>query len=139
MLVNNYFGRQFNSLNDIGINPRNKDVYFTDTLYGYLQDFRPTPGLRNQVYRLDDTTGALTVVADGFVLPNGECIRDTDPKNPTSMLSTVGRAERFDRHHLFAERFTRVHHGHGRDPCVLRPQLLRSSHDVRAFASLQKE
>ncbi|KAI1848955.1 hypothetical protein JX266_005383 [Neoarthrinium moseri] len=71
ILVNNYFGRQFNSLNDIAINPRNGDIYFTDTLYGYLQDFRPAPGLRNQVYRLNAETGALTVVADGFVLPNG--------------------------------------------------------------------
>lgn len=56
------------------MNPRNKDVYFTDTLYGYLQDFRPTPGMRNQVYRLNDVTGAVTVVADGFTLPNGESI-----------------------------------------------------------------
>lgn len=71
VLINNYFGRQFSSLNDIGINPRNKDVYFTDTLYGYLQEFRPAPGLRNQVYRLNDKTGAVTVVADGFTLPNG--------------------------------------------------------------------
>jgi gluconolactonase len=71
VLVNNFFGRQFSSLNDVAVNPRNGDVYFTDTLYGYLQDFRPAPGLRNQVYRLTGSTGALTVVADGFTLPNG--------------------------------------------------------------------
>ncbi|CAJ2513040.1 Uu.00g011590.m01.CDS01 [Anthostomella pinea] len=71
VLLNNCFGRQFNSLNDVSINPRNKDIYFTDTLYGYLQDFRPAPGLQNQVYRLNDVTGAVTVVADGFSLPNG--------------------------------------------------------------------
>lgn len=71
VLVNNYFGRQFNSLNDIAIHPRSRDVYFTDTLYGYLQDFRPSPGLRNQVYRWVEATGTLTVVADGFALPNG--------------------------------------------------------------------
>ncbi|CEI62400.1 unnamed protein product [Fusarium venenatum] len=70
-LLNNYFGRQFNSLNDVGINPRNGDLYFTDTLYGYLQDFRPVPGLRNQVYRYNFDTGAVTVVADDFTLPNG--------------------------------------------------------------------
>lgn len=72
MLVNNFFGRQFNSLNDVAVNPKNKDIYFTDTLYGYYQYFRPEPGMRNQVYRLNPTTGALTVVADDFVLPNGE-------------------------------------------------------------------
>lgn len=71
VVLNNYFGRQFSSVNDVVIHPKSKDVYFTDTLYGYLQDFRPPPGLRNQVYRWNDTTGAVTVVADGFVLPNG--------------------------------------------------------------------
>lgn len=71
VLINNYFGRQFSSLNDLAVHPKNGDIYFTDTLYGYLQDFRPAPGLRNQVYRLNPSTGAVTVVADGFVLPNG--------------------------------------------------------------------
>lgn len=71
VVLNNYFGRQFSSLNDVVVHPVNKEVYFTDTLYGFLQDFRPAPGIRNQVYRWNDQTGAVTVVADGFVLPNG--------------------------------------------------------------------
>ncbi|EXJ59593.1 gluconolactonase [Cladophialophora yegresii CBS 114405] len=71
ILVNNYFGRQWNSLNDVAVNPRNGDVYFTDTLYGYLQNFRPSPELPNQVYRFNPSTGAVTTVADGFELPNG--------------------------------------------------------------------
>ncbi|KAF4826788.1 Gluconolactonase [Colletotrichum tropicale] len=71
VLLNNYFGRQFNSLNDVVINPRNGELYFTDTLYGFLQDFRPPPGLRNQVYRYNFDTGAVAVVADDFTLPNG--------------------------------------------------------------------
>ncbi|KAH7071046.1 hypothetical protein FB567DRAFT_213913 [Paraphoma chrysanthemicola] len=70
-LINNYFGRQFNSLNDLVVNPNNGEVYFTDTLYGFLQDFRPPPGLRNQVYRYNFHTGAIRVVADDFTLPNG--------------------------------------------------------------------
>ncbi len=74
VLLNNYFGRQFSSVNDVGIHPRNKDVYFTDVPYGYLQAFRPAPGLRNQVYRLNDVTGAVTVVADGFTSPNGKAL-----------------------------------------------------------------
>lgn len=72
VLLDNYFGRQFSSLNDVVIHPRNKDIYFTDTLYGHLQDFRPPAGLQNQVYRFNDRTGAVTVVADGFTLPNGK-------------------------------------------------------------------
>ncbi|RSM01991.1 hypothetical protein CDV31_011074, partial [Fusarium ambrosium] len=71
VLLNNYFGRQFSSLNDVVINPRNKELYFTDTLYGFLQDFRPPPGLRNQVYRYNFETGAVAVAADDFTLPNG--------------------------------------------------------------------
>lgn len=70
-LINNFFGRQFNSLNDLVVSPTNGDLYFTDTLYGYYQDFRPIPGLQNQVYRYCFETGAITVVADGFALPNG--------------------------------------------------------------------
>lgn len=80
VLLNNYFGRQFSSLNDAAVHPVNKDLYFTDTLYGYLQDFRPPPGLRNQVYRWNDQTGAVTVAADGFVLPNGSSTDRPTPK-----------------------------------------------------------
>ncbi|KAJ5742684.1 uncharacterized protein N7511_011085 [Penicillium nucicola] len=71
VLLNNYFGRQFNSLNDVAIHPKNKDIYFTDTIYGYVQDFRPAPGLQDQVYRFNPDTGAVTIAADGFDHPNG--------------------------------------------------------------------
>ncbi|PVH69348.1 gluconolactonase [Cadophora sp. DSE1049] len=73
VLLNNYFGRAFNSLNDGVVNPRNGDIYFTDVTYGYMQDFRPLPGMPNQVYRYNGDTGAVTVVADQLVLPNGIC------------------------------------------------------------------
>ncbi|OAA60748.1 Six-bladed beta-propeller, TolB-like protein [Cordyceps fumosorosea ARSEF 2679] len=71
ILINNFYGRQFNSLNDIGINPRNSHIYFTDPLYGYFQDFRPAPALPVQVYRLDPKTMAVTVVASEFDQANG--------------------------------------------------------------------
>nr|XP_031858214.1 uncharacterized protein CI109_006357 [Kwoniella shandongensis]KAA5525286.1 hypothetical protein CI109_006357 [Kwoniella shandongensis] len=71
VILNNYHGRQFNSLNDIAVNPRNKQLYFTDPTYGHVQHFRPTPGLPNQVYRFDVDTGAVGVVADGLHMPNG--------------------------------------------------------------------
>ena len=72
MLLNNYWGIQFSSLNDVAVNPRNKELYFTDPQYGYFQDFRPLSALPNQVYRFNPDTGAVTVVADGFDQPNGE-------------------------------------------------------------------
>lgn len=46
-------------------------MYFTDVIYGYLQDFRPAPGLPSQVYRFNPKTGLVGVVADGFNKPNG--------------------------------------------------------------------
>ncbi|CBX90597.1 hypothetical protein LEMA_P056310.1 [Plenodomus lingam JN3] len=88
-LLNNYFGRQFNSLNDLVVHPKNGDVYFTDTLYGFLQDFRPPPGLRNQVYRLNVETGAVTVVADDFTLPNGITI---NPEGDRAYVTDTGIA-----------------------------------------------
>jgi gluconolactonase len=72
VILNNYFGRQFNSLNDVAIHPKNKEIYFTDTIYGYVQDFRPAPGIQDQVYRFNPDTGAVTVVADEFDHPNGK-------------------------------------------------------------------
>jgi hypothetical protein len=71
VILNNYFGRQFNSLNDVAIHPRNKEMYFTDVTYGFLQDFRPAPVLPNQVYRFNPKTGLVGAVADGFDKPNG--------------------------------------------------------------------
>ncbi|KOS23358.1 Gluconolactonase [Escovopsis weberi] len=70
-LVNNFYGRQFNSLNDVAVHPRTGGVYFTDVTYGFLQDFRPNPGLPNQVYRFDLRTGAVTAVADEVSMCNG--------------------------------------------------------------------
>lgn len=72
VLLNNFFGRQFNSLNDLAIHPKNKEIYFTDVPYGYYQDFRPSPGLQNQVYRFNPDTGAVRIAADGFTHPNGK-------------------------------------------------------------------
>ena len=69
--MNNFFGRQFNSPNDVVVHPRNGEIYFTDSLYGYVQNFRPPPGLPTLVYRWNPKTGSLSVVADGFDKPNG--------------------------------------------------------------------
>ncbi|KAM3553322.1 hypothetical protein ARSEF4850_006976 [Beauveria asiatica] len=72
ILVNNYYGRQFNSLNDIGVNPRNSHIYFTDPLYAYFQDFRPPPALPVQVYKFNPETKAIQVAASGFDQANGK-------------------------------------------------------------------
>ncbi|KAL2258015.1 hypothetical protein VTK26DRAFT_8841 [Humicola hyalothermophila] len=71
VLLDNFFGRQFNSLNDVAINPRNGDIYFTDPSYGHAQSFRRPPGLPRQAWRFNEASGAVTVAADGFNMPNG--------------------------------------------------------------------
>ena len=71
VLINNYLGRNFSSLNDVEQHPITGDLWFTDVPYGYWQYFRPTPSLPNQVYRFEPDTGVVQVVADGFTAPNG--------------------------------------------------------------------
>lgn len=71
VLLDNFFGRQFNALNDVKVHPRSKNIFFTDVTYGPLLGFRPPPHLPNQVYRLDPKTKAVRVVADGFDKCNG--------------------------------------------------------------------
>lgn len=102
-LLNNFFGRQFNSLNDVNIHPENKDIYFTDTIYGYVQDFRPAPGLPNQIYRFNPDTGAVTIAADGFVHSNGMAI--TQYRCLVIYLTT-------SRFHLFPRWQACLCHGH---------------------------
>ncbi|KAA1474220.1 D-lactonohydrolase-like protein [Dentipellis sp. KUC8613] len=71
VLLDNFFGRQFNSLNDIKVHPTNGKFFFTDVTYGFLNQFRPAPLMPNQVYRFDPTVGSVRVVADGMLRPNG--------------------------------------------------------------------
>lgn len=71
VMLNNFLGHNFSSLNDIKQHPVTGDVWFTDTYYGFWQNFRPAPAVPSQVYRFEPATGALQMVADGFVAANG--------------------------------------------------------------------
>ncbi|KAG1883846.1 calcium-dependent phosphotriesterase [Suillus subluteus] len=71
VILDNFLGRQFNSLDDIKILPGTDIMFFTDPPYGWLGGFRPEPMLPSQVYRFDPSTGQVRVIADQFVLPNG--------------------------------------------------------------------
>ena len=42
-----------------------------DPPYGHAQNFRPPPELGSRVYAFSPATGAVAVVAEGFVMPNG--------------------------------------------------------------------
>ncbi|KAG8684773.1 hypothetical protein FRC08_013494 [Ceratobasidium sp. 394] len=81
VLLNNFYGRAFNSLNDVAVLTRAGNaatpveeqwVFFTDPAYGYyLQHFKPYPRLPSQVYAFHPPTGTVRVVADGLQKPNG--------------------------------------------------------------------
>ncbi|OAQ99038.1 hypothetical protein LLEC1_04594 [Akanthomyces lecanii] len=128
VLVSSFYGRQFNSLNDVGVNPRNAHVYFTDPLYGYLQGFRPPPALPVQVYRLDPETMAVTVAADGFDQANGKLIF-------YFLLRLQPSCANFYRTHVLAGWQIRIRHRRGSEPRLL--WLRRSSscdHNRMTFA-----
>jgi gluconolactonase len=74
VLASHFNGQRFNSPNDLVVKSDNS-LWFTDPSYGIDSDYegdasRNEIGAR-QVYRLDPASGALSVVADDFVQPNG--------------------------------------------------------------------
>ncbi|KAK6387364.1 hypothetical protein LTS17_000632 [Exophiala oligosperma] len=72
-LINNFYGRDFNSVNDVVIHHETGEIWFTDPNYGYHQGFRPASMLPPQVYRFNPETKECWMVADGFVECNGLC------------------------------------------------------------------
>jgi gluconolactonase len=73
-LADQYQGKRLNSPNDVVVRS-DGTVWFTDPTYGILSDYEgymavPEQSARN-VYRLDPSTGELTVVVDDFRQPNG--------------------------------------------------------------------
>ncbi|KAJ6561140.1 D-lactonohydrolase-like protein [Mycena vulgaris] len=90
IILNNFYGRQFNSLNDAKVHPESRAIFFTDVTYGFENGFRPAPLIPNQVYRFDADTGEVRVVADGFTQPNGIAF---SPDGKTAYIADSGEAE----------------------------------------------
>jgi gluconolactonase len=89
VVVSNYHGRWFNSINDVVVHS-DGSIWFTDPSYGFEQDIRLRPQLPNQIYRYDPADGDIRAVADGMGKPNGLCfspdektlyVTDTDGLN----------------------------------------------------------
>ncbi|KAJ7056732.1 calcium-dependent phosphotriesterase [Mycena amicta] len=91
VLLDNFFGRQFNSLNDIKVHPSGK-LFFTDNVAGWLHHFRPLPLLPDQVYRLDPDTRAIRVAATDFNKSNGLAF---DGEGRTAYVSDTGASGGF--------------------------------------------
>lgn len=71
-VVTGFFGREFNSPNDVVVNTAdNGTIWFTDPDYGSQQGIRNSPQLPNQVYRYDPATNSTRAVIDDLVEPNG--------------------------------------------------------------------
>jgi hypothetical protein len=101
-------------------------------MYGYWQYFRPQPGLQNQVYRFNPETGALTIVADGFVAPNGRLSRKALVK--LSLLTLPHRP------HILSRWTACVRNRHWYQQCAFRVELYPSSFHVSYQAhSLQHD
>lgn len=74
VLADRWQGRRLNSPNDVVVRS-DGSIWFTDPSYGILSDYE---GRRAEseigschVYRIDPSTGAVELVADDFVKPNG--------------------------------------------------------------------
>ena len=74
VLASHFEGKRLNSPNDVVVKS-DGSIWFTDPDYGILSDYE---GERAEseiggcnVYRIDGQTGALSIVADDFVKPNG--------------------------------------------------------------------
>jgi gluconolactonase len=74
VLVDSHRGKPLNSPNDVVVR-RDGSIWFTDPPYGITGDYEGNDGPQEQegqyVFRFDPANGALTVVADDFVRPNG--------------------------------------------------------------------
>lgn len=74
VLVDRYQGKRFNSPNDVVVKS-DGSIWFTDPTYGIDADYegeRATSEIgASHVYRLDPHSGAVEIVCDDFVKPNG--------------------------------------------------------------------
>lgn len=74
VLATHFEGKRFNSPNDV-IVKSDGSIWFTDPSYGidsdYEGDASPNEQGAQRVYRIDAASGALSVVANDFVQPNG--------------------------------------------------------------------
>ena len=73
-LADAYKGKKLNSPNDVVVKSDNS-IWFTDPSYGIDSDYEGNKSKseigRSNVYRIDPKSGAVTIVADDFVQPNG--------------------------------------------------------------------
>ncbi|KIW70283.1 hypothetical protein PV04_02568 [Phialophora macrospora] len=88
VLLNNYFGYYFNTIDDIAIHPVTKDIFFTDPQYSWFNALTDSaPQLGTASYRFDPETGATFLIDDTLQQPNGIAFT---PDGNTLYISDTG-------------------------------------------------
>jgi hypothetical protein len=92
--LNNYFGYYFNTIDDLFVHP-NGDVFFTDPQYSWFNALTDTaPQLETATYRFVPSTGAVSIVEDSIIQPNGIAIAPEVKGSPrTVYISDTGAIE----------------------------------------------
>ncbi|MGK0301269.1 MAG: gluconolactonase, partial [Planctomycetota bacterium] len=81
-------GKRFHSPNDLAVR-NDGTIWFTDPTYGLRK--RKPEAAGNYVYRLDEKTGAVTVVQRDFAMPNGICF---SPDHERIYIADSGKKQR---------------------------------------------
>jgi gluconolactonase len=83
VVADRYNGKRINSPNDVVV-ASNGSIWFTDPTYGSDGNYEGFKVEREQekhnVYRVDPQSGAVTIVVDDFVEPNGLCFSPDEKK-----------------------------------------------------------
>lgn len=86
-LLNNYLGYYFNTVDDLVVSA-NGDVWFTDPQYSWFNALTDTaPQFESATYRFRPSTGAVNLVEDSLIQPNGIAI---SPSGKTLYISDTG-------------------------------------------------
>jgi gluconolactonase len=82
-LADRFEGKRFNSPNDVVVSSDDA-IWFTDPAYGIDSDYEGHKAESEigacNVYRIDPTTGSVSIVADDFVRPNGLALSPNESK-----------------------------------------------------------
>ncbi|KAL2419934.1 Lactonohydrolase oryL [Exophiala dermatitidis] len=88
VLLNNYFGFYFNTIDDLAVHPTTKDIFFTDPYYSWFNALTDTaPQLPAASYRFNPETGAVFLIDDSIMQPNGIAF---SPDGNTLYISDTG-------------------------------------------------
>ena len=88
VLLNNYFGFYFNTIDDLSVHPTTREIFFTDPDYSWFNALTDTaPQLPAASYRFNPDTGATIVIDDTLLQPNGIAF---SPDGSTLYISDTG-------------------------------------------------